>query len=47
MVQKLNYIHQNPVRAGLTTNPEIFYYSSAAFYLLQENRFGFLSHYRG
>jgi REP element-mobilizing transposase RayT len=30
--QKLNYIHCNPVRAGLCINPEDYYYSSAAFY---------------
>ncbi len=27
--QKLNYIHQNPVRAGLVTDPEHYLYSSA------------------
>jgi REP element-mobilizing transposase RayT len=30
--QKLNYIHYNPVRAGLCAYPEAYYYSSAKFY---------------
>lgn len=30
--QKLEYIHQNPVRAGLCMCPEEYLYSSAAFY---------------
>lgn len=29
---KLNYIHQNPVRAGLVANPASYLYSSAANY---------------
>jgi len=47
MLQKLNYIHLNPVRAGLVENQESYYFSSAAFYLLQDEGFGILSHYRG
>jgi hypothetical protein len=47
MLQKLNYIHQNPVRACLTLTEEEYFYSSAAFYLLQDEKFGFLSHYHG
>jgi putative transposase len=47
MLQKLNYTHLNPVKAGLTALPEQYHYSSAAFYHLQYDRFGFLSHYRG
>ena len=31
-IQKLEYIHYNPVRAGLCINPEDYYYSSARFY---------------
>lgn len=46
MVQKLNYIHLNPVRAGLVLLPEDYLYSSAAFYELQLERFSFLSHYK-
>ncbi len=30
--QKLNYIHNNPVVAGLVTKPEDYYYSSARNY---------------
>lgn len=30
---KLNYIHQNPVRAGIVLNPEEYIYSSAANYM--------------
>jgi REP element-mobilizing transposase RayT len=30
--QKLNYIHQNPVRAGIVDLPEDYYYSSARNY---------------
>lgn len=31
--QKLEYIHYNPVTAGLCEIPEEYYYSSAKFYL--------------
>jgi putative transposase len=30
--QKLDYLHQNPVRKGLVQRPEDWWYSSAAFY---------------
>lgn len=33
---KLNYIHQNPVRAGLVENIEDWKYSSVRFYMLGE-----------
>ena len=33
MLTKLNYIHQNPVRAGLVAEPEHYLYSSASNYL--------------
>jgi hypothetical protein len=46
MLQKLNYTHLNPVKAGLATHPEQYKYSSASFYFLQDDRFWFLSHYR-
>jgi putative transposase len=29
---KINYIHQNPVRKGLVTWPDEYFYSSASFY---------------
>ena len=34
-IQKLNYIHQNPVKAGLCKSPEEYYYSSAKFYEIE------------
>jgi putative transposase len=47
--QKLAYIHNNPVHekwklAGL---PENYRYSSAKFYILNQDGFGFITHYRG
>ena len=32
MNSKLNYIHENPVRAGIVENPEDYLYSSARNY---------------
>jgi REP element-mobilizing transposase RayT len=32
MDQKLNYLHSNPVRAGIVTSPESYLYSSAVDY---------------
>src|SRR6266496_2619678 len=46
-IQKLNYIHQNPVKAGLCNNPEEYYYSPAKFYETGIDDFGFLTHFRG
>ena len=40
--QKLEYIHDNPVRAGLCVNPEDYYYSSARFYHDGTDNFGIL-----
>jgi REP element-mobilizing transposase RayT len=37
-VQKLNYIHFNPVRAGIVENPEDYIYSSAWNYKQQKQR---------
>ncbi len=45
--QKLNYIHYNPVRAGLCVNPEDYYYSSARFYFEGTDNFGMITHYSG
>ena len=45
--QKLDYIHYNPVKAGLCINPEEYYYSSAEFYHTGKDRFGILMHYKG
>jgi putative transposase len=46
-MQKLDYIHRNPVEAGLCKYPEDYYYSSAAFYYQNVENFDFLSHYNG
>ena len=43
--QKVDYIHHNPVKAGLCENPEYYKYSSAGFYLKEDKEFDFLSHY--
>ncbi len=45
-LQKLNYIHLNPVKAGLCRLPEDYKYSSASFYENGNDNWGFLSHYR-
>jgi putative transposase len=45
--RELEYIHNNPVKAGLCELPEEYKYSSAEFYLLNEKRWSFLSHYNG
>ncbi|WP_421879032.1 REP-associated tyrosine transposase [Marinoscillum sp.] len=45
--QKLEYIHQNPVKAGLANKPWEYHYSSAAFYHIQSTNFSFLSHHDG
>jgi putative transposase len=46
ILQKLKYIHENPVRAGLCSFPEEYKYSSAGFYETGIDNWGFLSHYR-
>lgn len=45
--QKLNYIHNNPMQEkwNLALLPEQYYYSSAKFYLLGKDDFGFLTHH--
>ena len=43
--QKLEYIHNNPVLAGLCNFPEEYYYSSAHFYNSGIDTIGMLSHY--
>ena len=45
-IQKLDYIHFNPVRAGYCKIPEEYWYSSARFYELNIDDFGFLTHYQ-
>ena len=45
-LQKLNYIHWNPVRAGLCRWPEKYKYSAAMFYETGIDNWGYLTHYR-
>jgi putative transposase len=46
LLQKLGYIHYNPVRAGLCLLPADYKYSSAMFYETGIDNWGFLTHYR-
>ena len=45
--QKLDYIHQNPVQEKwkLADLPENYSYSSARYYLLNQDDWGFITHY--
>lgn len=43
--QKLDYMHYNPVKAGLCSLPEDYKYSSCRFYELNEDEWGFITHY--
>ena len=45
--QKLEYIHYNPVKAGLCKYPEQYKYSSAGFYLNGNDDTGLLEHWAG
>ena len=45
--QKLDYIHYNPVNAGIYTYPSAYKYSSAIFYDKNIDEFGILEHYMG
>jgi len=45
--QKLEYIHYNPVKAGLCQVPEDYHFSSAKFYEDGIDYFGILKHYSG
>jgi putative transposase len=47
LFQKLEYIHQNPVAAGLCKYAADYHYSSAAFYFRNVSNFDFLVHYQG
>jgi REP element-mobilizing transposase RayT len=42
--QKLQYMHQNPVRAGVCQWPQEYYWSSALFYQTGTNNFEWLTH---
>ena len=43
----MEYIHHNPVEAGLCAYPEDYKYSSAKFYESGMDEFGFLTHWMG
>ncbi len=45
--EKIDYIHQNPVKAGLCKYSEDYYYSSASFYYSGDRRWDFLVHVDG
>lgn len=44
-VQKMEYIHYNPVSAGLCSYPGQYKYSSAKFYATGEDEFNLLTHW--
>jgi putative transposase len=46
MMQKINYIHQNPVRAGFCSIAEDYRYSSALLYQAGVDEWGFVTHIR-
>ena len=43
--QKIDYIHTNPVKAGLCLHPEDYHYSSAKFYNTGVGDFKMLTNY--
>ena len=43
--QKIDYMHYNPVKAGLCKLPEEYKYSSCRFYELNRDEWGFITHY--
>ena len=45
--QKLEYIHDNPVKAGLCNDATEYVYSSARFYLGSNNTWKFLTYVNG
>jgi putative transposase len=46
LMQKLNYIHENPVRAGICKSGVDYKYSSALFYDTGKDNWRFLTHIR-
>ena len=42
--QKIDYMHYNPVKAGLCAMPEDYKYSSAKYYELNIDDWGFITH---
>jgi REP element-mobilizing transposase RayT len=47
LLQKLNYLHNNPVKAGFCKYPEEYKFSSALFYETDFDEWGILTHYLG
>ena len=45
-MQKLKYMHDNPVRAGICKYSGEYKYSSAMFYEAGKDNWGFLTHIR-
>jgi len=43
--QKIDYMHYNPVKAGLCEKTENYKYSSARFYELNQDDWGFITHF--
>jgi putative transposase len=43
--QKIDYMHYNPVKARLCESPEDYHYSSAKYYELNRDDWGFITHY--
>jgi len=46
MMQKIRYIHENPVRKGMCAYPHHYKYSSALLYHTGVDNWGFLTHIR-
>ena len=46
LLEKLKYIHENPVRAGMYKYADDYKYSSALFYKSGKDNWGFLTHLR-
>jgi len=46
LLQKLKYIHENPVRAGICKYADDYKYSSALLYKFGKDNWGFLTHLR-
>ena len=44
-LQKIDYMHYNPVKAGLCKSPEDYKFSSARYYELNEDNWGFIENY--
>ena len=44
---KLDYIHQNPVTAGLVYDAEDYKYSPAKFYVIWLDEFKIITHHKG